>query len=258
MRAQESELIKDSRVFDGKNLRPFLRPNFRRVDERNDLDKVWGEITLSMPSMMDSSCYAFVNEPIVRQIQDYIRGIAASKILDILGGGHSFVPSDVIDVSRRAMDLNPHALRKYKHNVNGDTEIHKIVGENRYDLMTIINGMGYIREPEKLFTSARKGLQDSGRIVVGFDTRYEEAPATYLWHMISEIMRDEFGLAGPPKGQFDFQLDMRWRRALVAHWLRSAGFKNIHADLLPIPWMGRYCGSGAEQTEFAMVTGEKT
>ncbi len=121
--------------------------------------------------------------------------------------------------------------------------------------MTLINGMAYVRKPVELFRAARRGLKPNGLVAVGFDTRYEEAPATYLWHMISEIMRDEFGADGPPKGTFDFHLDMRWRRALVAHWLQRAGFHTIHADVLPIPLMGRYCGGGAEQTPFSFVVG---
>ncbi len=258
MHNRESQLIKDSEVFDGKDLRPFLRTNLPGVDEKNDLNVAWGAITRSMRSLQDSPYYAFVNEAIVEQIQDYIRRFRAVEVLDILGGGHSFVESDVIDVSRQAMNLNPNACEKHQHDVNRDPVIDKIVEENRYDLITVINGMAYIRRPEELLASVRKSLRHHGKIVIGFDTRYEKAPATYLWHMISEIMRDEFGAKGPPKGKFDFQLDMRWRRAVVAHWLKQAGFKNIDADLLPIPFNGRYCGAGAEQTEFSMIIGENS
>lgn len=258
MRNTESQLIRDSKVFDGKDLQPFLRTNLPGVDKKNDLNAAWGAITRSMPSLQDSPYYAFVNRAIVWQIQDYIRRFRATAVLDILGGGHSFVESDVIDASRQAMNLNPNAREKHQHDVNRDPAIDEIVGKNRYNLITVINGMAYIRKPRELLTAAHRSLKYRGKIVIGFDTRYEEDPATYLWHMISEIMRDKFGAKGPPKGKFDFQLDMRWRRAVVAHWLKQAGFKNIDADLLPIPWNGRYCGAGAEQTEFSMIIGEKS
>lgn len=103
-------------------------------------------------------------------------------ILDLMSGKYCCTPSTVaVDISGRMLRDNKSAQHKVVADLNSQNPTLPFE-TNSFDIVTMISGIPYLREPQQVFNEAERVLKPGGHFIIcyGFANIYERAQLYWL------------------------------------------------------------------------------